>query len=208
MASTSFSSASTISEITGFCAYADVRVGSNGAPDGSPEYDVGSLLGSAVSGRIVWTSDLSDGFSSGFVQVRLDAAPGGGSNGVRWEVVNGSPQTIVYNGVQYGSIQEVQIRAAVLLAAKMIWRAVSVSFFKGGVQTDGVSLRGGPQVDTTGGIIPITAEQILTVIPDATDNDEVVIVAEMELACPLTTLVQPNDIFGQIFVFADNCVNV
>ena len=207
MATTYMSSSSTISSIVGFCLVSEARVGGNGNPNGTPELDLGSGPSSLSYGRITWTPDTSNGFDSGIVNVTLDIEPGTGGNTASWDVAGANPEPILYGGVRYGAISQVLVRAAVQNTAAMLWRNVQVAFYKAGTKTDGVILRSGPHVDTTGGGGSTTAEQILTVIPAANNNDKVIVTGQIELSAPAGVVLAANDIFGQIFVLTSSCVS-
>ena len=204
MAAASIRSSSGLTDVTGYCVMAEVRVGGNGAPGGPEELKIGRSPKSASSGRVTWTTDLSGGFDSGIVNVRLDLPPGGGAQGVGWSVDGASPRPILYRSVLYGAIRQVLVRAAVQTGALMLWREMQIAFYKDYVPTDGLVLRTGPHVDTTADGEQI-AEQILTVTPAASDNDKIVVTSQIEMSAPAAVIPGANDIFGQIFVFADSC---
>lgn len=206
MASGSLSTYTSIQTFFG-CFFAEARFGSNGGT-GTPEYDVGSTTSNAVSGRTVWDSDLSNGLNSGWINVSLDAEAGGGSNAVSWTVTGGTVVPLLFSGVTYGIIDNVQIVAAVQFPAQMLWRSVLVKFYKAGVLIESFSERVGPQVDTTGATPPVAKEQVLTVVPAQTDNDKVVITGQIELVCAAGIYPGPNDIFAQIYVVTGSCVNL
>jgi hypothetical protein len=109
---------------------------------------------------------------------------------------------VVLTTVTYGAIQQVQIRAAVQIAATATWRSVVVEFYKAGVLMDSYNRRIDPAVDTTGSPSPVAKEQILTVTPNANNNDQVIVTGSFELACAEGVNPGPNDIFGQVFLFA------
>jgi hypothetical protein len=201
MATGTIASYTYITTITGYAAVGEARYGSNGAIPGTPEYDVSDSNGNSVDGRLTWYSGTG-AFDSGKVQTTFDAEPGGGSNGVNWTVQGGSVSPVTLTSATYGSIQKVEIVAAVQMPASMTWSSVQVSFYKAGSLIEQYTRRTGPSVNLIGNSPPVAAEQILTVTPSQNDNDKVVVTGYIELACAAGSTPGANDIFGQVFLFA------
>jgi len=205
MATSSLNSSSSISDITGYCVCAEAWAGSNGQSGDTPELIVENSIGTSVNGSRVWDTDLSNGLDSAWVGVIFSAAAGGGDSADQWSVAQGTPSPLVFSKVTYGSIQQVRIRAAVQAPAKAMWQFITVAFYKGGVQTESLTPRRCPQVDTTLVSPPIAAEQILTVTPSNNDNDSVTIAGQVRLVNLATTPPNSDDMFCDVFVDAANC---
>jgi hypothetical protein len=205
MASSSITTNNSISTISDFCFYAEALVGGDGGSGGPPEYDVGVAADNNSTGSITWDGNYVNGFDSGWIPVELVVSAGGGTGGLRWLVTSGSPDLITYDGVTYGTIQQIRIRAAVQAPAKFLWRGIAVQFSKAGTVTDSFSLRTGPQVDKTGATPPVAQEQILTITPAASDNDAVTISGQIRLVNAATTQPSPTAMFGQIYVDCGSC---
>jgi hypothetical protein len=199
---------SSISNIIGYCAYAEVKYGSNGAAGGVPEYGVGHDPSDTVTGRRVWDGNLADGLESGWINVELALEPGGGANDVKWTVFGGTPNPVFYSGVTYGTIVQVRVRAAVQAPVQMQWRSVTVKFYKNGTMVDSFTRRAGPEVDRRSYPTPVAAEQVLTVVPAAADNDKVVVTGQVRLHAPAGISLQATDLFGQVFVDTNACTIV
>lgn len=203
MATGTTTSNSSISDLTGYCTLAVARPGSNGLTTGDYECSVGGDSGSPATGRVIWDNDLTDGFSSGELEVMFTAEAGGGSSGVNWQVPGASPCPVIYTGRTYGAIQKVQIRAAVQTTAQMQWSNVLVKFLRLGRLMDQYSATTGPAVDTSLG--GLSAEQILEVVPDFETNTKVIVTASMLLASPVGVALDIEDILAQIFVYSSSC---
>jgi len=190
-----------ISGLAGYCIFSEAVVGSNGAGV-DPELTLGGSSGLKVVGRSTWDTNLADGFDTGWISVEFNLKPGGGAAGVTWKV---GTTTLTYTQSTYGKIAALHIYAAVQQPASASWRNLSVKFYKGGSQTDSFSLRNGPAVDTTSPGSPAAREQILTVTPAASDNDQVIISASIKLTDPSTVLPSVDDLLAQIYVDTDAC---
>jgi hypothetical protein len=182
---------------SGYALFADAQVGSNGAAYGGPEQGLGSGSSDMSSGRVDWDSSNSpQGFNSGVVPVDLDANVGSGSSS--WSI-NG--QSISYEGACGKTIDSIQIIAAVQIPAKMEWSYVSVQFFRNGVADGTTSIVNGPQVDTTNSA-NATAEQILTITPPNSDDDQVIVSGSIQMSTPAGNVPGATDMFAQVLVFA------
>lgn len=209
MASGSMSLAGgTISQVGGFCVYAEAVVGSDGASGGPPELYVGHDGADAASTRMVWDSDPSDGLSSGDVPVELVAEVGGGAAGVKWDVDGAAVSPLVYTGTTYRAVGVVRIRAGVKTAARAAWKNVSVKWYRGTRLAETFVAAVGPVVDTRSGGSSVVAEQILEVTPAFTTHTRVVVGGEVSLDCPEGTVPEADDLFLQIYVNAASCTQL
>jgi hypothetical protein len=88
-----------------------VQVGSNGSGGGSPGVVLGDGSGASTA-DVTWDSNPSDGFASGWVNVQMTASAGGG---VTYDITqpNGTSTNVSYSGASYGTINTVQVQAAV-----------------------------------------------------------------------------------------------
>lgn len=206
MATGSTTSSSTISDISIYCGFAEARFGSNGATDGDAEVELGAVNQSPASGRRTWDSNLSDGLAVGPLIVQFTAEAGGGSNGLKWSVAGANPSPLQYSGVTYGNITKVRIRAAVQTTAMVQWTQVQVRFYKNGRLNESyVASSAGPAVNTSNSTAPVTAEQILDVVPDLSGNTKVIVSAYIEFASPQGVYPGVNDLFAQVFIETQSC---
>lgn len=192
------------------CIAGGVQVGSNGSGGGSPGIVLGNGSGTNPStGNVIWDANPS-GFDSGWVAVQIVASAGGGANGVTCTVTqpNGSTTTVNYSGVNYGTINDVQLQAAVSASNMTItFRSVVVQYYKNGNLTDTVSLPDecAPIADTTGAGAPPSASQVSRLSPHTAGNTKVVITFLVRMQTPQSTLPAPTAIIGRFFIFANNC---
>lgn len=206
MATGSTTSSSSISDIDGYCAFAEVLYGSNGAAQGEPEVNVGAINQAPSAGRKTWDANTSDGIDSSTVSVQLVAEAGGGTNALKMSVAGASPSPLQYSGATYGAIQRVRIRAAVQTTAKVQWGSVVVAFYRMGRTAETYTHSGGgPGVDTRNATLPVTAEQILEVVPAFSNNTKVVVIANVQFVANQGVVPGAEDLFGQIFVDTVTC---
>ena len=187
-----------ISAFGDYAVYALARTGGNGAASGDPEIVVGDSNGDATN-RTEWDSNLRDGFDTGWQDVTLTLNPGGGANGVTWDV---GGQSAVYSGASYTTIGSLIIRAAVETAAFSGYEQLVVQFFKAGVQTETYVSRSTPQVDDTGEDLPVSDEEYVTVTPANADNDQVVVTSRIKFSSPSTDPPDTDDMFIDIYVIS------
>jgi hypothetical protein len=202
-----------LSDVTGYCIFGLVRVGSNGAVPGTPECATGKSASSQSTGRRAWDSNLLDGLDSGWLPVTLTLnASGNATGGVEWVVgASGSLTTTNYSGAKYGEILSVTLRAAVDGAGRrMSFRNTVVGFFTN--QTDAspdeaitLSTGSNPVASTVGQSDPIDAEQIVEISPDGSGYVKIVVAAEVRLECVDHNLPGSQGIVGQVFVFTSSC---
>src|SRR4051794_24558374 len=102
--------AMSFSAIDGYAVYADLRCGSNDLLSGVPQLDVGASPDDESSAKIVWDSNLADGFDSGWVSIEFDINAAGGQGGVVWSVQNIS---VAYASQQFNEIDGFLLRAGV-----------------------------------------------------------------------------------------------
>ena len=189
---------------SGGCAFVGkVTLGSNSSDGGDGAFSVGQdATGDMITGQRVWDADLSDALDSNWVPVELTGSPGGGQDGVTWDVEGGTPEPLSYSGAKYGAIQKVQITAQVNTAnCRMSWRSVAVMFYRNGELRETVDVGDQPIADTISNG-DSQASQTVPVVPNGSDNDQVVIAARVRLESTATALPAPDAITGEVRVFA------
>jgi hypothetical protein len=185
-----------------------VQVGSNGSGGGSPGVVLGQGSNPSTA-NVTWDNNPSDGFDSGWVAVQMTASAGGGTNGVTCSVAqpNGTTTTVDYSGATYGTINTVQVQAAVSASNMTVtFRSVVVQYYQGDtlIQTIVLPDACAPVADTTGPGAPSSASEVSNLPPSSPGNTKVVITAQVRMQSPQTTPTPPTAITGQIFIFANN----
>jgi hypothetical protein len=201
MATGTFTTSTTISDITGYCCIAETRYGSNGGNEGTPEWDVGSAS-NQTTGRTKWADDPDDGFDTGLLNTELGTSQGG-AEGIGFALQDSPDSPLIYVGVTYGSIGNVLVRAGAQITSTVSWTGVNVTYYKNGNQTETYEYNGTFQVSTTDG--SPTAEVILTVVPQFDDNDQVTVQGSIEMVLPAGYYPGPDDMFNQVFVYTASC---
>jgi hypothetical protein len=200
MATVTTQTNSYISDIEGWCIYADALFGDNGDTEGVPEYDVGTNSDNAY-GFITW-GNPNNNIDSGNLAINFNAPASGQT--ITWAIQNAS--TLSYSGVGHGTIQSVQIVAGVQASGcKFSWGSLVVAFYKSGILIESVSLSGAdnPVADGIGSGAP--TEQITTITPANNNNDQVVITGTLRLQVNAGVYPGEDDVFGDIFVFTSSC---
>jgi hypothetical protein len=208
MITTTLLTHNTITNMTGYSAFAEARLGSNGDSSGVPEITVGTDSSHVSTGRVCWDSDPSDGLDSGWTLGAFTAAPSGSTHSASWDVAGASPEPVVYSNVNYAGVFEVDLRAMTLTSGLAAWQSIDVAFMKNGVITDHYTSYTGPSVDDTAASGIVSDEQILKVMSSYSDNDSVVISGDMRLAYPEGIYPGPNDLADQIYVFGSGSSTV
>lgn len=191
--------AMSFSAIDGYAVYADLRCGSNNLLSGVPELDVGASPDDENSGKIVWDSNLSDGFDSGWVSVELDINAAGGQGSVVWSVQNIS---VGYASQQFNEIDGFILRAGVSASGSIVsFRNVYAQFFWNGsdAQPAQTVIQDGATASTVG-TTASDAEDIVLMGPDGSGYRKARVFAQVRMQSP--SLPNPNDLFGQVFVYA------
>ncbi len=198
-----------IEPVTGHCAVAEVRFGSNGDSGGfDAEYRVGDAAGNWSTGRRQWDANLSDGLSSGAVATSFVAHAGGGANGIAWSVTGGVTDPLSFGGVTYGNIVSVKLRAYVGgPGRRMAWSNVVVRFYRNGQLRQSKTIPNilWPDANTLGMGQSNPVVRTLNVTPTATDNDEVSVSASITLEADTGISPSADDIAGQLYLFTDSC---
>lgn len=186
------------------CIYAEMRYGSNGSDGGAPELLIGNNGSDATAGRITW-DESTGAFNSGRVAFGFTIPPGGGSANQDSLAVNGAVTDPLYYSLKtYGAMRAVLVIAGVQTNASAAFTNLVVQYYKGGTLIEAFDLAAGPSVDTTSASSPV-AEQVLTVTPNNSDNDEVFVGGSFQMTAPNGTFPDVDDIFGQIFVQTATC---
>ena len=154
--------------------------------------------GDTISGQKTWDPDLSDGFDSGWVDVQLVAGVQDDSSPVTWKVTGGSGQ-LSYEEARFNYISQITISAAVGgQNCRMSWRSVSVEFYRHGVLAQTVT-PDGPVADTISSSVNNAS---ISVLPEASDNDKVIVLAQVRLESTSQVLPSPGGISGVLSVSA------
>jgi hypothetical protein len=185
---------------TGFSAYAELRAGSNGDPYGAPEEVLGTV-NNANAGRFTWDgTDDNGGFDAENVPVSVDINLKTGADTL---LLGSVPIPLTFPGPSGQTINYIEMTAGTDLNAQVAWSNVQVAFYKQGVLQETASVPGGPAVDTTTSDDP-TEEQLATIQPAASDDDEAIITGSLNMVCPDFTYPNPEDMFAQVFVFPNS----
>ena len=195
-----------LSDITGYTAFAEAKVGGNGDGNGPPETNAGHDGGSYNSGRVTWDSSPEDGIDTDWRAVQLSDSSGSSENDLAWEVYGCDPGTVTFAGSGSGSVSKVDIRALVQAPGSAAWRSITVDFYKNGLVTDSYTAYTPPAVDESSVTGTVSAEQILEVTSDRTDNDAVIVTGDVRLTCPEGVYPGPDDLAAQVFVFCNSLI--
>lgn len=190
----------TLSDVSSnYSVYAEMRAGSNGDTNGDPE-QILSTSSTGNAGRFVWDSTDSDGgFNAISIPVLVDINLRTGADTL--SMGDGSAP-VTLSGPSGKTVNFLELVAGTQVNAKVAWSNVQVSFYKNGTLQETASVSGGPSIDTTSSDAP-TGEQIATVQPADTDDDEIIVTGSITMVCPDFTYPNPQDIFAQAFVFAN-----
>jgi len=180
----------------------EVRAGGNGDPDATPEYDAGDPYDLAT-GRTTWDSSLTNGMDSGNVQVQLHVWHADGVAHVTWSLGGDTSGDLTYDGADYDALSGVELVAGVQSSEmEFTWSNVAVTFRKADTTTETIAVED-PVDATTIGTSNSAREAFCTVTPTNGDNDEMILTAMVRLRSTTANLQpEPNDLFGQAFVFA------
>jgi hypothetical protein len=195
----------TISDIMGYSLYAEAVPGSNGDPNGSPTYDMGTDPSTASYGYNTWDANASydTGFDTGSTGFDLDANLGSANLGSGSDTLSvDSAGEISYTGSGSQSIGSVKIRAGAQVPGVVSWTNLTIEFYQGSTMADSLTVSQGPAVDTTPSSSSGTAEQILTVTPasSSTAYTRVTVVGTIRMQTPAGSMPGPDDLFCQVFV--------
>ena len=174
----------------------ETRVGGNGNPYSAPEYDVGSNSDDLTYGFTVWdSSDLSNGFDTGSVQMSLDAEAAGSTL-----TVDGAAYGPLSSGSGTGgSINQVAIRVDSMdpdMDATLT--GITVDFYSDGVLTESDPV---PNMEAQTTQEEPVVENLAIVKPSSDTNDQIIVSATMKFASPVPyQMPDVNDMFAQINV--------
>jgi hypothetical protein len=184
-----------ITDMSSYQLHADALFGGNSSSSGIAGLDIGTpSAGITDTAFKQWDSNLADGLDSGTLSAQLTADAGSAT----WQVSGGSKtMSSSYAG---SSISSVAIRAAVTGSdMAFTWSNVVVKFYSEGALMETDSVSSGPQVNTYNGA-RYPAECVVVVTPGDTYYDKVVVTGSVRLQAAQGSLVNPNSIFGQVFV--------
>jgi hypothetical protein len=194
-----------LTAITGFCARAGARWGSNGVVLGEGELYVGrSSLDDQVARR-TWASDPTAGFDTGEIDTEFEGAVGGGTGGVIWTVQGGATVPVGYSGVTYGSIVRVKVRCAVQSdGLEVAWSELLLQCYSGGNLVDEVALDE-PCIATTLGTTG-NDEMIVQLQSDLPGITAVRLIGKLRILGDDGVVPAENDVLAEAFLFCNNCV--
>ena len=188
---------STIEDISNYALYGEARAGSNGDPYGEPAGVLASET-NANTEQVNWYDFDSDGgLYTANVAVKLDANLATGQD--TWSIAGGTDDPVTLAGPSGETVDYVELVAGTQVGARVAWSNVQVQFLQGGQVQETVAVGNGPTVDTrsTGG----TAEQVETIQPAGSSDDEAIVTGNIKMLCPDGTYPGPDDMFAQAFVF-------
>lgn len=189
----------TVSEFTGYSAFAKAQLGDNSAiASGAPELVVGSDTDSAAI-HTCWDSTPEEEFDSGprFAKFTAD----GSSNGVTWSIDGSQPVSHTSDGALDGALGEVRLRAGMSVPGMVQWSSVGIQWYRDGKLVDSYLSGNGPMVDERGAEGPMEAEEVLVVSTNVRDADEVVVWGDVAIAYDAGVYPGPDDLFAEVFVF-------
>jgi len=189
----------TIGPTSGFALYADMRAGSNGDPWGEPEEVLGTN-DTANTGRFIWDStDDNGGFDAENIPFSEDLNLNTGTSTL---LLGDSAVPVTYSGPSGETIDYLEMAAGTQVNAQVAFSNVQIGFYKNGALQETASVPGGPAIDTTSSDCP-TGEQIASIKPAGTTDDEAIVTGDITMVCPDGTYPNPEDMFAQTFVFAN-----
>src|SRR3954452_22409733 len=182
---------------------ADVNLGDNDDWGvGQQEFWVGdgSATTSTAGGQRVWDPAADESLDSGWVDVRLELSAGGGTGGVALTV---GGDGVTYDQASYGYIQGLQVRAYAYGRDRSFeWQDLKFEFYHNGVLDNSVSLADGPRASTYGGDELSYSEKVINVGPPSTNDDAVIVTAQVHLSVGYMPGLSGDDLSGQINLFA------
>lgn len=191
-----------ITEISGYSMYTELRIGSNGDPWGEAEIVSGSSPYDAQYGRIVWDGDLEDGFDSGQLEHVLTSTVEDEDPETAVVTSDGESGPLTFSTSVYGSVALVQLRALALVAGSASWSNVAIGFYRDNVLVDSYSSAAGLSVDKSSQTGPVESEALLSVSSQAQGIDKVVISGTFRMSYDSTVIVPgAADLAGQFFVY-------
>lgn len=186
----------TITSESGYVAYGEAIVGSEGYCWGTPDIDTGDASGNDSYAYLMWAGDTDNGgLNTGNLPFCFD---GNLATGVDTLSVDGTSITYDSNSSS-ATIGTVDLCVGADVPAQVSLDDIKVSFYQSGAFQETQSIPG-ISVDTTDSNSSGTAENIVTVIPSSTNDTEVSIAASFCMYAPDGTYPGPTDMFCQAFV--------
>lgn len=184
-----------ISEESNYAQYGEVIVGSEGDTYGTPDIDTGDNFAESY-GYLMFGGDTNQGgLDTGILPFGFDGNLATGVDTVQAE------QTIVtsqgFPSSAFVGSADVIVGADV--PANVSLENIAVNFFQGNTleETDTFS---GMSVDTTDPSSSGAAEDVLTVVPSAPNDNRVVVTGAFRMSSPDGTYPGPTNIFCQVFI--------
>jgi hypothetical protein len=192
-------------DFSGYCVYAELKIGANGTNEGIPELASGDAQGDTAYGHTRWDDQVSDGVDSDWVQVHMVAEQGD----VTWTVGNAPPVHLTIPSDGFGDVLSLKVRAAVSGSNRqMSWQDLVVNFYQTKDSTRaseslGISGSSTPIASTMGVSDPTaSSDQYVTIEPEGSGYQKVDVTAMVRLQSRDTVLPSPESIFGQVYVYA------
>ncbi|HEY7115522.1 MAG TPA: hypothetical protein VH475_02990 [Tepidisphaeraceae bacterium] len=191
-------------DFSGYCVYAELKIGANGTNEGIPELAAGDAQGDTAFGHTRWDDQVSDGVDSDWVQVHMVAEPGD----VTWTVGNAPPVHLTIPSEGFGDFLSLKVRAAVSGSGRqMSWQDLVVSFYQSkdstrAAETLGISSSSTPIASTMGLSDPqASADRSVTIEPEGSGYQKVDVTAMVRLQSLDQVLPSPQSLFAQVYMY-------
>lgn len=181
---------------------ADINLGDNDdSTPGQYEFGVGDSVPSDMSaGQRVWDPAADLTLDSGWVDVHLALSAGGGTGGVTLSV---GGDGVTYDRAAYGHILGLQVRAYAYGPDRSFeWQNLRFEFYHNGVADQTITVDDGPRASTYGGNDLSSSENYINVSAPSTDDDAVIVRAQVHLTVGQMPVFAGEDVSGQINLFA------
>lgn len=185
-----------ITDESGYSAYGEAIVGSEGDTWGTPDIDTGDASGNDSYAYLMWGGDTDNGgLDTGNLPFCFE---GNLATGLDTLSIDGT--SISYQGSSSSSkMGSVDIRGGADVPAQVSLENIAVSFYQGGALQETQNVPN-ISVDTTAPGSSGTEEEVLTVTPSSSNDNDVVVTGTLRMAAPDGTYPGPTDIFCQVFV--------
>jgi hypothetical protein len=187
-----------LTTLSGFRTFANLLFGANGTDEYMPELGTGTTS-SYSSSSCLWDGDLGDGFDSGSVAVTYDANFRGGDT----TLAAGDATPVSHNAGSGGRIGSVILTARASTQGEVDWCNITVTFYWDGASMgESVFVSDGPSANASNTATG-QEEQILTVTPQASGYDRVVLSGTLRMQGEANVWPGPADLLGQILIMPE-----
>jgi len=183
-----------IAPITQYALCAEARAGDAE----TPQQVLGTPTNAAAQALQWYDVDNEGGLNTATVGVSIDVNLNTGQDS--FQLGNAAP-SLTFDGPSGQTVDDVLLVSGVQVGAKVSWSNVQVQFLQAGVVQETVNVGTGPIVDTRSTGDP--EEQIESIVPASTADDEVIITGNIKMLAPDGTYPGPDDLFAQAFVDAN-----